>query len=174
MKQCNRNSNRGITLIEMMIGVSVVAIMLTLAGTYMRNTGARAQVEASTAEVVLALRSARHAARFSKASIRIEIKLADDYSNYVITFAVADQQDGDNKLNLANIGLGLADIELPDSILISSDNMVFTFDSDGRVDTTGIITLMSTIDSDYESTVVVNDTAELVTISYSTPMEGVS
>lgn len=171
MKRYSRKIYRGITLIELMIGISVAAIILTMAGTFMRDASARTEIQASTAELTLALRSAKHAARYRKTSVRCEIKLADDNSSYVIHFTAVDRRDSDNNANLANIGLGLADIELPDNILITSDRMIYTFDSHGLVDSAGTISLLSTIDSDYESTVTINNTTGYVTSSFSTASE---
>jgi len=174
MKQFNRKNNRGITLVEMMISFSVAAILLTLAGTSMQDVSARSEIKASTGEVVQALRSAKHAARLTNTSVTTEIKLADDNSNYIITFAFADHQDGDGNANLASNGLRLVDIELSDRILVSSNTMVFKFDSMGMVNTTGVITLMSLVDSDYESSVFINNTMGYVTSSYNTAAEDAS
>ena len=174
MKQFNRKYCSGISLAEIMIGIAVGAILLTMAGMSMKNSSARTEIEATTDVVVQAFRSAKQAAVLANTSVTAEIKLADDNSGYIITFAFADHQDGDENVNQAKNGLRLVDIELSDRILVSSNYLVYTFDPLGMVDKSGIITLVSTLDSDYESMVVVNSTIEYVTSSFSNAMEKAS
>ena len=174
MKQFNRKYYQGISLAEIMIGISVVAILLTLAGVSMQNSSARSEIEATTGEVVHALRTAKNAARAAKTSVTTEIKLADDNSNYIITFAFADHQDGDENVNQAKNGLRLVDIELSDRVLVSSNSLVYRFDPQGMADKAGIITLVSTLDNDYESTVIINNALGSVKGSVNSSGEDVS
>ena len=168
MKQFNRKNSQGISLVELMIGFAVGAILLALAGTSMQNINARSEIRANTNEIVHALRSAKHAARLANTSVTTEIRLADDSSKYIITFAFADHQDGDGNVNQAKNGVRLVDIELSGRVLVNSDYLVYKFDSFGMVDKTGVITLVSTVDSDYEAKVIISDTKGYVTSSYST------
>ena len=168
MKQFNRKNNQGISLVELMIGFAVGAILLALAGTSVQNISARSEIRADTNEIVQALRSAKHAARLANTSVTTEIRLADDNSRYIITFAFADHEDGDGNVNQAKNGVRLVDIELSDRVLVNSDSLVYKFDSLGMVDRTGVITLVSTVDSEYEATVIISDTKGYVTSSYRT------
>lgn len=157
-----------------MIGIAVGAILLTLAGRSVQNINARSEIKADTHEIVHALRSAKHAARLANTSVTTEIRLADENSNYIVTFAFADHQDGDGNVNQAKNGLRLVDIELSDRILVSAESLVYKFNSFGAVDKTGVITLVSTVDSDYETTVIISDTGGHVTSSYSASTEETS
>jgi len=157
-----------------MIGVAVIAILLTLAGNSMQSVNARSELKSSTGEVVQALRTAKHAARLANTTVTTRIKLAADNSAYIITFAFDDHQTGDQNVNLAKNGLRLEDVELPKGVLVSSDAMVFKFDPLGMVDTTGVITLISMANSDYESSVIIHNTMGYVTSTYSTPTEEAS
>jgi len=174
MKKFNRKHNRGFSLVELMIGFAVGAILLTLAGTSMQNVSARSEIKATTGEIVQALRSAKHAARLTNTSVTTEIKLSGDGSNYVITFAFADHLAGNENVNQAKNGFRLENIELSDRILISADKLAYKFDPMGMVDSTGVISLVSTVDSDYESSVIINNTLGYVTSSYNTSTEDAS
>ncbi len=170
MKQHSSKRNRGITLIELMISLGVMAILLALATPAMQDVGARSDIKEATDGVVRAFRVAKNAARLS--STNVAVTFTTNQSPNTITFAFVAYLDVNNTNISANGLQKLPAIDLPAKISVSSDTTVFVFDSMGMIDATGTITLASTINSAHASTVVINNTMGYVTASYAALGEG--
>ena len=174
MKSFNIRKNHGVTLIELMISMSAISILLTFAGVSMQDATARSEIKAATAEVVHAFRTAKNAARLTNSGVTTEIRLARDESGYIISFAFDAHQRQGGEANISLNGLELVDIELSKKISVSADTMSYRFDSLGMINKTGTISLVSTIDNEQTSTVVINNTMGYVTASYTSLSEETS
>ena len=150
--------NRGVTLIEMMVALAVLAILLSFAGPVLRNTAARSDIKEATDLVVQAFRVTKSAARVTNSSVRMA--LVTDGVNPVINFTFLNTDD-----LVSADGMRLPPIRLPQKISVGGDTLEFTFDSMGMIDATDTITLASTINSDHASSVEVVNEMGFVTAS---------
>ncbi len=153
MKAYIRNKNRGVTLIEMLVALGVLAIVLSTAGPAMQNIAARSDIKQATDQVVQAFRTAKQAARVTNSSVTVSLTTGE--SDNSISFTIA-----------AGAGMSLPALVLPAQISVSSDTTEFTFNSMGMIDGKDTISLASTLNSEHASTVVINNTMGHITASF--------
>jgi type IV fimbrial biogenesis protein FimT len=158
MKEFNQPKAKGVTLIELLVALSVLAILVAFASPSLQDTAAKASMREATEQVALALRTAKNSARINNASVTVT--LTTDEANNTISFAFP------NDSNTADSGQTLPQVILPPDITVSSDTPAFVFSPLGMVNTTGSISLASTENEEFSSTVAINSLMGHVTAHY--------
>jgi prepilin-type N-terminal cleavage/methylation domain-containing protein len=148
-----RKRYQGFTIIEMMVALSVLAILLAFATPALQNSAARSDIKQATDQVAQAFARAKNAARINNSGVKLT--LSTNESNNTITFEFLDAPDAD-KPNIAASGESLPDVRLPGKISVTAAISEFNYNPMGMIDATGTVTLASTTNPDFSSTVAVN------------------
>ncbi len=156
--------NRGVTLIELVIAMAILAIMLALAAPSLQKIAARAEIKDATDIVAQAFRTAKHSARVNNSSVTLT--LTTNGSANGISFIFRNAPDPVDEPWISDSGTRLPDVQLPEKISVSGATAAFTYSPMGLINATGTITLVSTRDAQFASTVVVNNTMGYITASY--------
>jgi len=130
---------KGITLIEILVIISMLAIIVSFAIPSVGGATARAEMEATVENVRFSLQSARNVARMTESSIAVNIENNPYDSAQKITFSSL----GSNKSGKLN---ELQEYLLPAEIELLSDRESFVFDERGLVKEPGRIILASRAD----------------------------
>lgn len=143
------SNSKGITLVEILMGVAVLVILLSFAMPSASGAAAKAEMSAAVENVRYSIHAARQTARINEAAIAMHISAGEDPSDLqTISFSSA----GRKKMAAVEI----QDFNLPAEILIVSDRESFTFDERGLVENPGTILLVSTVDDSITSSIDVN------------------
>ena len=156
-----RKSHLGVTLIELLVALSVLAILLAFASPALRNTGARADIKQATDQVAQAFRTAKNTARINNSNVTLTLTTngsANTISLVIVNCSVADEA--------ANRCQQPLPVQLPNQVSVTAATSVFTYNPLGMIDATGTIALASTVNSDFASSVAVNTLMGHVTASY--------
>ncbi len=134
------HTHSGFTILELMLTVTIVSILISIAVPAMINTFARSEIKSAKEGISQTLRKAKHIARTANTTITVEISL--NPQNNTITSTLPN---GSNQLP---DGTRLNNIDLPDRIAVSStnNNTTYSFNSFGMLDIAdvGVISLTST------------------------------
>jgi Tfp pilus assembly protein FimT len=151
MYRTSKNSDRGITLIEILLILGMLAVIASLAVPSMRSATTGADMRAASENLQYSIRSARNTARMTESKVTMNIEdFGQDGQSQRITFSV-----GGPGLKPA----GQADLQenhIPVNISLISDKMSFDFDARGIVQNPGVITLVSKIDESLIVSINVN------------------
>lgn len=142
----SRSRAKGVTLIEILLVIGLLAIVASFAVPSMSSATASAEMKAAVENVEYSIRTARNTARLKETGIAIEISQATPDTAAVIDFS--DARD-------ANRAIGIAQHQLPEGIDLLSRPAAFEFDKRGLVIEPGTITLVSRADNAVTATIEV-------------------
>jgi Tfp pilus assembly protein FimT len=141
--------SRGITVIEILLVISLVAILLSFALPSVGNAAARADLRAATENLQFSIDAARNTARMSESSIVLEFESLADQSAQRVTFSSPTRS---GKRFAAE---RLQEYLVPESVLLSYAHDRFVFDERGMVELPGEVTLVSREDDSIKTTLQV-------------------
>lgn len=127
---------RGITIVEILLVISVLAILISFAVPSVDRATAQAEIKAAAEHVQYSIDTARKLARMTEASVTLH----------------ADPADGTTAQHVRLSGRRLGDMSatpdyrVPDSIRLVADHAVFTFDERGLARNPGRLILVSEVD----------------------------
>ena len=89
MYRMSKNSDRGITLIEILLILGMLAVIASLAVPSMRSATTGADMRAATENLQYSIRSARNTARMTESKVTMNIEdFGQDGQSQLITFSV--------------------------------------------------------------------------------------
>lgn len=135
MFQYGRLIQKGLTTVEIMVVVATIGILLSISASYAGRATVQAELTVAGEQVLDALRIARNLSRSSESSLTLSLSRQTDDSSYRISIAPPEgQKTGPNLIDVP-------EIDLPDHVVVISENMTFVFDHRGLVEPTGSIDL---------------------------------
>lgn len=138
-----RSRSRGITLVEILLVLSLLAIILSFAIPSMGGAVARAELTAAVENVEYSIERARNLARMKETEVTVGI----------------EQRAGDKArtLDITQGGgsAGIPEYRLPEDIDLVADQPAFVFDDRGLVRDPGTITLVSRVDDEVSAIITV-------------------
>lgn len=137
---------RGITLIEILLAISVLVILVSFALPSVNSATVKSEMRAAAENVEHSIHAARNLARMNEKTIAVHF---DSVPYDRITFSAPGA--GRNDPSSA-----LQEYRLPDEIQLVSDRESFVFDGRGLVDAPGQVTLVSRVDADITQSLNVN------------------
>ncbi len=141
--------SRGITAIEILMVLSLVAILISFAIPSVNGAAARAEMKAATEHLEFSVDSARKAARISGQPVSLHIRRLEDDSR-MIGFSTMDSQGDSRGIDFA---ADLPEYRLPGDIRLESDRETYRFDARGLVEKPGQLILVSVADESITSVV---------------------
>jgi Tfp pilus assembly protein FimT len=149
MHRISKNRCQGITLIEIMMILGVLAIMLSFAAPSVSGATARADMRAATENLHYSIRIARNAARRDESSVTMNLLEGEDETGYRITFSKSGSAVKTPEQP------GMQDYQFNKEIKVISDFPFFEFDSRGIVQNPGQIILVSMTDESVTTQIMV-------------------
>lgn len=140
---------RGITIIEILLIISLAAILLSFAIPSVGSAAARADLRAATENLQFSIDAARNTARMTETSIVLEFETLADHTAQRVTFSSPTRS---GKQFAAD---RLQEYLVPDSVLLSYAHDRFVFDEWGMVELPGEIQLVSREDDSIRTTLQV-------------------
>ena len=128
---------RGITLVEILIVVAVLAVLASFAVPSFGKATAQAELKAALENVQYSVDTARNIARMNGTSVSLDLGQAPGSEAFQLDFSSPNP----NKSNLLR---DLQAYRLPEDIRLESEFESFLFDDRGMVAIPGTITLVST------------------------------
>jgi Tfp pilus assembly protein FimT len=146
----NPSSNsKGITLIEILLGLAVLVILLSFAVPSVSGAEIRAEMSAAQENVQYSIQAARQTARMNEAAVAMNISAGTEQSPLqTISFSSASKKKVDS--------VQIQDFTMSPEIMVISDRESYVFDERGLVKDPGTILLMSTVDESITSSIPVN------------------
>lgn len=135
MTHYGRHIQKGITTVEIMVVVATIGVLLSLSTSYAGRATAQAELTVAGEQVLDAMHIARNLSRSSESSLVLSLSRQTDDSGYRISIAPPEGQH--TRPNLIDV----PEIDLPDNVIVLSENMTFIFDHRGLVEPTGSIDL---------------------------------
>ena len=128
--------NRGITIVELLLVISVLVILISFAVPGIDRATARAEMKAATEHVQYSIDTARQLARLSESAVNLHADPANGATSQRI------------RLSGPRLGgsMGTQEYRLPEDIRLVPDQAVFTFDKRGLVKNPGKLVLLSRAD----------------------------
>ena len=142
----SRSRARGVTLIEILLVIGLLAVVASFAVPSMSSATASAEMKAAVENVEYSIRTARNTARLKETGITIDFDQAAGDTAAVITFS--DTRDESR-------ALGIPQHRLPEGIDLLSQPATYEFDKRGLVIEPGTITLVARADSSVTATIEV-------------------
>jgi len=137
---------KGITLIEILLIISLIAVLVSFAIPTIGSAAARAEMTAAVENVQFSIDAARDVARMTGSDISLELESTPGDQLQRITFSSKDASH-------SRMAGGLQQYQLPEDIRLISKYEVYVFDDRGLVHTPGEIILVSRVDDSITSTV---------------------
>jgi Tfp pilus assembly protein FimT len=128
--------NRGITIVELLMVVSVLVILVSFAVPGIDRATASAEMKAATEHVQYSIDTARQLARLTESTVRLHTDPASGATAQRIRLSGP----------LLGESLGKQEYRLPESIRLVPTRSVFTFDKQGLVKNPGSLVLLSRAD----------------------------
>ncbi len=150
-------SSKGLSLIEVLVLLAVLAVLLAFADPMLRDNSARSSVKEATVQVALALHNARNSARAGNTPVTVVISTNPSHNTLLFEYP----KDGSS-----GTVPSLLPVTLPADISVSSDTTAVTFDPQGTVSTGGFIRLTSSSDTNFYATVMLKSPSGRVKTSY--------
>jgi len=150
-------SSKGLSLIEVLVLLALLAVLLAFADPMLRDNSARSSVKEATVQVALALHNARNSARSSNSPVTVLISTNPSHNTLLFEYP---------KGGSSGTVPSLPPVTLPAGISVSSDTAAVTFDPPGTVSTGGSIRLTSSSDTDFYATVMLKSPSGRVKTSY--------
>jgi len=143
------SNSKGISLIEILLGLAVLVIMLSFAVPSAAGAVIKAELSVAVENVQYSMHVARQTARINEKSIAMTlISDKDTIPSQSITFAATEPK---------NNGLvQIQDFNIPPEIMLISDQDSYIFDERGLVKNPGAILLVSREDESITSTININ------------------
>ena len=139
------SNSKGITLIEILLVLGLLAILLSFAMPSVSGAVNKAEMKSTLENVQYSIQAARRTARTSETTISMNISASEQETAQTITFSSPGKNGaGDN--------LPMQDFSLPPDIVLISDQDSFLFDKRGLVENPGRILLVSKVDESVTST----------------------
>lgn len=139
---------RGITVIEILMVISLAAILISFAIPSVSGAAARAEMKSATENIEFSIDSARKAARMSGRPVAMHVqRLAEEPA--VIRFSAP----GSPNLGFAQT---LDEYHLPGDIRLECDRDTYRFDARGMLDAPGQLILVSLVDETITTVVKVS------------------
>jgi len=139
---------KGLTAIELLIIISIVALVVAFAAPMMKAMSPKSEFEQAIEITEASVEQARWTARFYKAEVFLRLETDENREQHSITLSVPKMQK-DLVLNEVK-----ESFSLPIGIQIDSDNTIIHFDSTGEVELPAQI-LISSNQADYKSRLLV-------------------
>jgi prepilin-type N-terminal cleavage/methylation domain-containing protein len=150
---------KGLTLIEILVVLAVMAVLLAFATPSMQGVSARANIKAATENTTYAFRMAQNTAR--AAGKPVTLTLTTSQSGNAISFNIP----GHNSQVVD--GLSMPDIHLPLDLSVTASPASYTFDPMGRIigfEEPGTVVIASAADASFTATLTVaNDMGRIMT-----------
>lgn len=137
--------SKGITLVEILLVIALLAIVLSFAVPSIGSATASAEMTATVENVEYSIQTARNVARMNEAGVAVDFKRFVGEQAQVILFRRLDPGPG----------TGIPEYSLPEDIELVSDQQSFVFDERGLVRNPGAIILVSKVDESVTATVEV-------------------
>jgi len=138
---CFEARARGITLIEILLALSVLAILVAFALPSAGNATARAEMKAVFENLQYSFDTARKVARLTESSVIVIIESPAEEARQAIRFEGSGSSG-------RHSGPDIPDYVLPSEVLLESAHDRFVFDRRGLVEQPGIIRLASRTNED--------------------------
>ena len=137
--------SRGITVIEILMVVSLVAILISFAIPSVSGAAARAEMKAATENVEFSIDAARKVARMTGRPVTLHVDRRAEGSS-AIGFSSPDSQ-------LIDVSGMIPQYRFPEDIHLESDRETYRFDDRGLVEIPGQLVLVSVVDETITSVV---------------------
>jgi len=137
----SKSKLQGISVVEVLIALAVLAIVLSFASTTFSNAALKKELQMAAEGVDFTLRNARSLARETGSSVLTHFNMGTDKSEHSITYSLP------NRLNSANTGPEHGDFILPADIRMYTSQSDLRFDGRGLLDSPVEIELVSTQDA---------------------------
>jgi Tfp pilus assembly protein PilE len=134
---------RGITLVEILLVISLLVVVLSFAIPSMSSATAKVDMTAAVENVEYSIKTARNTARLHETAIAVDFKSYAGEQAQVIAFRRVKPGPG----------AGIPEYRLSEDIELVSNQPSFVFDNRGLVRNPGTITLVSKIDDTVSATV---------------------
>jgi len=143
----NRASHqRGITLIEILLAISVLIILVSFALPSVNSATAKSEMRAAAENVEHSIHAARNLARMNEKPVAVHFESVP-YDRITFSAPGAGRNDP---------SAALQEYRLPDEIQLVTDRESFVFDGRGLVDAPGRVTLVSRVDDGITHSLNVN------------------
>jgi len=149
-------SGTGLSLIEVLVLLAVLAVLLAFAKPMFRDSSARSAIKEATVQMALAMHNARNSARSFNTPVTVVISTNPSHNMLLFEYP----KDGSGAVP------SLPPVKLPAGISVSSDTPAVTFDPHGKVSAGGSIKLTSSSDTDFYATVMLKSPSGRVKTSY--------
>lgn len=140
---------RGITLVEILLIISLLAILAAFALPAANSATARSELKAVAENVQYSVETARNVARMTESAVSLDLPSAADDTVQTIRFSHPDRRANKN-------GPAIQEYQLPEGIRLVSDRNQYVFDSRGLVEKPGSIQLVSLADDSISTTLRVD------------------
>ena len=137
------SNSKGITLIEILLVLGLLAIVLSFAMPSVNGAVDRAEMKSTFENVQYSVQAARRTARMNETAISMNFSPSLQQATQTITFSSPDKK---------RASLPIQDFSLPSDIVLISDQESFFFDERGLVKNPGSIVLVSAVDESLKST----------------------
>ena len=138
------SNSKGITLIEILLVLGLLAVLLSFAMPSVSGAANKAEMKSALENVQYSIQAARRTARTSETTISMNISASEQETAQTITFSSPGKNGvGDN--------LPMQDFSLPPGIVLISDHDSFLFGKRGLVENPGRILLVSKVDESVTS-----------------------
>ena len=144
-----KNKEKGITLIEILLVLGLLAILVSFAVPSVSGAVSKAEMKSTLENIQYSLEVARRTARVNETGVSMHIAPAEQEAIQVITFSSPGKSGAGNNLHIQ-------DFALPPDIVLISDQDSFIFDERGLVEEPGHILLVSKEDESITSTIEIN------------------
>jgi len=146
----NPSSNtKGITLIEILIGLAVLVILMSFAMPAVSGAAVKAEMSAASENIQFSIHAARQTARVNESGVTMYVPINEESGpGQTISFSSA---------NLKKVAqVRIPQFQLSPEIMAISDQESYLFDDRGLAINPGTILLVSTIDESITSAIVIN------------------
>jgi type II secretory pathway pseudopilin PulG len=150
MYRTAKNRYLGITLIEILLILGILAVIASLALPSTSKATSRTEMRVASENLKYSIRTARNTARMAESKVTMNIsEFGQDGQSQRITFSVSGPGQKATAQAL------FQEDHIPADIKLVSDNGAFEFDDRGIVLNPGVITLVSMIDESLQASITV-------------------
>jgi prepilin-type N-terminal cleavage/methylation domain-containing protein len=139
-------TSKGVTLIEILMVIGVVAVLMSFAVPSVSNAAIKAEMSAAIENLQYSLQIARKVSRTTESALEMHISPVMGDIAQTITFT---SPKGDKIHNT----LQIQDYTMPSDIVMVSERESFIFDSRGLVQNPGSVSLVSKADESVSRTI---------------------